>query len=172
MLYLILFIIITLFITFNKKETFFNINSLYPNTNYLISKDIVVKDDKYVDFLSDINSKYIEKEAMIINNRDVVIARNSALDFAFGRQPDQSPQEQLDQAILNPHDPALTTQTDVCQHRAASLCTRTDPNMYIASNVIRFPPRWIFPPYANMPLPMKIDINCYDEIYNCCKKKF
>jgi hypothetical protein len=117
-----------------------------------------IKDDKYMDFLSDINAKLNDSKL--------------ALDYAFDRQPPQSPQENIDREILNTKDTIIFETDDVCRHKAVSLCTRTDPNMYITTGTVRFPPRWLLKPYANMSLPMHVDTPCYNRMYNCCKKKF
>jgi hypothetical protein len=113
-----------------------------------LDKDVVVKNDKFMDFLSDI--------------------KDNDVQYAFSKQPPQSPQEDIDRSILNTSDPELSHQDDLCRHKAASLCTRTDPRMYLTAGNIRFPPRWTGP-YKDATLPMNIDVNCYNHIYNCCK---
>lgn len=173
MFYTLVLIIIILFPFFCQKEYFVNdsslstINYYYPYSKYIIPVDFAVKSDNLLMFLSDVNSDLQEGQTV-----SKVHTKNSALDYAFAKQPSDNPQALIDRSILNTAEPIIDDTEDICQHKAATLCTRTDPRMYITSDHIDFPPRWIFPPYSKMLLPMNVNTNCYDEIYNCCKKKF
>jgi len=174
MLYILILIFFLYFIfSFNRTENFGN----SYNNKLLIPNDFLVKDDKYMDFLSDVNSKYkttlFKSVATALCDTKVSTAtQNAALDYAFAKQPYESPQENIDRAILNTTDPVILQKADdICQHQAASLCTRTDPNMYLTSKNTFFPPRWIGP-YKNDTLPMNINVGCYNKMFNCCKKKF
>ena len=154
---LIICLLLCLYMKYDTGEHF----TQDPNAKYLIQENL--KKDKYMEFLSDVNVKFKST-----NSADP----NSALGYAFSKQPSQSLQEDIDRKILNTNELAeIGVDTDdICRHKAASLCTRTDPRMYISDDGIRFPPRWLIKTYANQVLPMNIDVKCYNKMYSCCKR--
>ena len=61
---------------------------------------------------------------------------------------------------------------DSCVYKANQLSQYTNPNLYLSSDNIRFPPRWIFSPYKNIPLPKTTNLKLWTDMYNCCSNNF
>jgi hypothetical protein len=165
------------------------------NLQVIIPKNMKLKDDRYMDFLQDLDFKFKEKldelnvkqhttnlpfkQKVLCDDRLNKQTQSEALDYAFSKQPNYSKSELTDKKILNTNDPQITFDfqkkylkgEDLCVHKASSLCERSNP-MYYLSETRTFPPRWIFKPYENMELPQHVDLNCFNRMYNCCKKKF
>lgn len=56
---------------------------------------------------------------------------------------------------------------DPCVAISNYLCEFTDPNMYLTES--QMPPRWLMKSLKDAPLPMHVDIACYNKTYNCCR---
>jgi hypothetical protein len=147
MFILIFVTIIIICICINNKEHFEvndKLNSyIYPNVKFLIPKDFIIKEDKYMNFLSNLNSNIQDG----INISDI----------------------NIDKKILNTKEPVIFNKIDECVFKAINVCTKTDSSMYIISDKVFFPVKWIGP-YKNDKLPMNVDLKCYNNIYNCCSK--
>jgi hypothetical protein len=66
----------------------------------------------------------------------------------------------------------LKDDLDPCVYKANSLSEYTNPRLYLSSDKTRFPPRWIFPPYKNIPLPKTTNLKLWTDMYNCCENNF
>lgn len=66
----------------------------------------------------------------------------------------------------------LKDDLDPCVYQANSLSEYTNPRLYLSSDKTRFPPRWIFPPYKNIPLPKTTNLKLWTDMYNCCQNNF
>ncbi len=61
---------------------------------------------------------------------------------------------------------------DQCIYKANGLSEYTNPRLYLSSDKTRFPPRWIFPPYKDTPLPKTTNLKLWTDMYNCCQNNF
>lgn len=66
----------------------------------------------------------------------------------------------------------LKDDLDPCVYKANSLSEYTNPRLYLSSDKTRFPPRWIFSPYKNIPLPKTTNLKLWTDMYNCCQNNF
>lgn len=57
-----------------------------------------------------------------------------------------------------------------CVYKANFLSEFTNPQLYLTSNNIYFPPRWLEKsPYKNVPLPKTTNLKLWNDMYNCCR---
>ena len=68
-------------------------------------------------------------------------------------------------------DTFIKSKNKDCLYKSNHLCELTNPMLYLSENKY-FPPRWIFKPYSNVPLPKHIDLKCWNNMFNCCNKNF
>lgn len=61
---------------------------------------------------------------------------------------------------------------DPCLYKSYQLSQYTNPRLFLSSDNTRFPPRWIFPPYKNTPLPKTTNLKLWTDMYNCCQNNF
>lgn len=59
-----------------------------------------------------------------------------------------------------------------CVYQANQLSEYTNPRLYLSSDKTMFPPRWIFQPYKNTPLPKTTNLKLWTDMYNCCQNNF
>lgn len=58
---------------------------------------------------------------------------------------------------------------DPCLYKANKLSQYTDPRLYLSSNKIYFPPRFMKDsPYKNTQLPKSTNLKLWTDMYNCC----
>lgn len=58
---------------------------------------------------------------------------------------------------------------DPCLYKANKLSEYTNPRLYLSSNNIFFPPRFIEgSPYKNIPLSKTTNLKLWTDMYNCC----
>jgi hypothetical protein len=81
-------------------------------------------------------------------------------DIKFQDDPDRN----LDSHGLDDLDP--------CLYKSYKLSEYTNPRLYLSSDNTRFPPRWIFQPYKNTPLPKTTNLKLWTDMYNCCQNNF
>ncbi len=183
-LYIILLIVFIYFIS-SSVETFKNQDD-YNQYRTKILK-ITPKKDDYMEFLGNLRDsydKYLKEETKNSNTpiRQKIMCddrirkriMSQALNDAFDTV---KPLSVEDSQLFDKNIPdiskvpfTLTQKTDrQCPNRSSTLCERTDPMLYMSQNT-RFPPRWIFKPYKDIPLPKHTDLNCWNNMLNCCKK--
>ncbi len=168
-LYLLILIIVFIIGIFSYKylkiESFHNTQNISNIIPYIQYK---LKRNPYMDFLDDINStykNYLKQENLkyitnitkipldnIINNLSQKdITENSTL-FEKSRDLD-----------------FIIHQDTKCTNKANYICETTNPNFYLNQNS-NFQPKSSFKPYSSIPLDKNINLNCWNTVYDCCKK--
>jgi hypothetical protein len=182
----LLFVILCIYLlyTFTQptqpKEKFINSNYKRQKLPYKVKEDI------YMNFLGDLNDSFgkhlkeVSKDSTspirqkaLCDDRVRKEVQSKALNEAFDKV---IPKNIDDSVLFDKHIPkisqipfTLSKHTDrQCPDRASALCDLTDPMLYISQNT-RFPPRWIFKPYRDTPLPKHTDLKCWSNMNNCCK---
>lgn len=143
---ILLFIIFFLFFT-SYIETYQNNQSYKPLTN--------LSNNHYLDFLSTIHLNFKSllpqsssplPQQILCNDTTRKEILSSTLSQSFDSLPEQD-----------------------CAHKALKLCEFTNPLSYIPQNT-QFPPKWTFKPYKDIPPPKHINLKCWNNMLNCCKK--
>ena len=186
-----LLIVIILYIFLYKVRTEHFENYDYDNDNYK-SKLLTYnpKKDVYMDFLGNLNDSfkqhlnkanektgYAIKQKILCDDRVKIEIQNKALNDAFSKVEKTDISKESDMFVKN-ND--ITTENKIefvesanreCAYKANHLCELTNPMLYLSERPY-FPPRWIFKPYKNVPLPKHTDLKCWDNMSNCCKNNF
>lgn len=168
---LIVFIIILVIITNlldRSSEKFESIKPLNLEYKKIILPNETIKNfkkDNYMNFIRNVNNKLEEKLQTCDNNN----LKSDALKFAFEKTPLENSYSKIEKTVWDPI-PTGIPNNDMCVNKSVNICEFTDPNLYVTSNQIYFPPRWIGP-YKNDTLPKHTDLNCYNRMYNCCHSK-
>lgn len=147
---------------------------------FILKKPLI--DTNYLNFLERLNNNY---QSIIKGNRKspfkVICDDNKnksitkiALTEAFNKEPSTNlvTQETIRQLISK--DPVVfksQIDQDVCVHKAYNLCQHTNPGNYINTTTKTFPSRHLGP-YKNTKLSIMTDLNCWNQMYNCCIKNF
>ena len=193
--FFIIFIVFILIIItfFNNKENFTNTNVVNPNSTYNEYKQLrkinyPIKDDYYMNFMGDLNdsfNKYLKevnhnskspiKQRALCDDRIRIKVQTNALKDAFQKVP----QKEIDKEseLFDKNIPKISKidfkvdENRTCSNKSSHLCERTNPMLYMSQNPY-FPPRWIFKPYKNIPLPKHTDLKCWNNMNNCCNAYF
>lgn len=194
-IYVVIIVICIFFIIslFNNKEQFTNTNVINPNVSYNEYKQLrkinyPVKDDFYMNFMGDLNdsyNKYLKevnkdsnspiKQKALCDDRIRIKVQTNALKDAFKKVPQKDVDKEsklFDQNIPESSKLDFKVNEDrACSNKSEHLCERTNPMLYMSQNPY-FPPRWIFKPYKNVPLPKHTDLKCWSNMNNCCNAYF
>jgi hypothetical protein len=180
-----------LFCIFSKNyETFVNTNVINPNISYNEYKQLrkikhQLKDDYYMNFMGDLNTSYNKylkeankesnspiKQKALCDDRVRIKVQKDALNEAFNKVPEKDLDK--DSKLFDKNVPESSKidfyvgKNRVCGNKASHLCELTNPMLYMSQNP-HFPPRWIFKPYRDVPLPKHTDLKCWNNMLNCCK---
>lgn len=119
--------------------------------NKLVKKE-GIKNDVYMDFLSDLNEKLIkESKGKMCDDKTMKKVQKKALNEEFEKIP-----------------PLKFDSKWSCVHKAIHLSEFTNPMFYLSDRVT-FPPRWLVKTYKDIPLAKITDIKQWNSMYNCCK---
>lgn len=191
-LYIIFFVLIMVGLWYSRQE---DLKESFQNYNYdkhdKYDKQIIkypVKEDVYMKFLGDLNESYDKylkevnkdsnspiKQKALCDDRIRIKVQTQALKDAYSRVPEKDidkDSELFDKNI----PPQLKLDFDIknnrtCSNKASHLCDLTNPMLYMSQNTY-FPPRWIFKPYKDVPLPKHTDLKCWNNMLNCCNAHF
>lgn len=187
---IILIVFVSLYIFSKNSETFVNTNVINPNISYNEYKQLQkikhpLKDDYYMNFLGDLNdsyNKYLKeankdsnspiKQKALCDDRIRIKVQKDALNEAFQKVPEKNIDK--DSQLFDKEIPDSSKidfpiiENRVCGNKASHLCELTNPMLYMSQNPY-FPPRWIFKPYKDAPLPKHTDLKCWNNMLNCCK---
>lgn len=156
---LILFIFVVIFIVYIYL---FNVQERFSNLNYTTKQlKQQIENRPIMTFFGDIKQKYDEnfKSKIINSNQNFNKQKTLCDDKIILKIQDQILDESFQKVpVIND-----------CMAKANYLCEFTKPEMHLSDNKY-FQPKWIFPPYQNQPVPKAIDLNCWDQMYSCCKK--
>lgn len=159
----------------NTKETF--INSKYQNQRLPYKDKVKLKEDVYMNFLGKLNDSfniYLKEintnstipQTVLCNDVIRKKVQTKALTDAFKTLNEKdTPELSKDSQIT-----FVVNDNRTCANKSSYLCEFTNPILYLNDNV-NFPPRWIGP-YKNTPLPKHTNLNCWNDIFNCCKTNF
>jgi hypothetical protein len=188
---LLLVIVIYIIIApFTKKEHFIQYENPYKQ-NIL---SYTPKKNDYMNFLGNVNDayhKYLNKykttsstplpQTLLCNDRIKLEIQKNALQDGFDKINVTNLLKKYDITNNNTEkedsikdyeiDTFIKSKNKDCLYKSNHLCELTNPMLYLSENKY-FPPRWIFKPYANVPLPKHIDLKCWNNMFNCCNKNF
>lgn len=145
-----------------------------------------LKQDLYMNFLGDLNNSFkthidkasinqnlpIKQKIMCDDNIKKEL-QTKALNDAFHKIPNDS-KEVFDSPVFdNKHNELdfVDSSKNKCLYKAHHISEYTDPMFYL-SETKNFPPRWIFKPYKDIPLPKHTNLKQWSNMYNCCKNNF
>lgn len=179
--YILLLVFLILWLN-SDKEKF--VNSPYKRQKLPYK----AKQDVYMNFLGDLNDSFGKhlKEASKNSNSPIrqkalcddrvrKEVQSKALIDAFKKVQEKDISK--DSKLFDTNIPQIsklhfkTSANRICANKASQLCDLTDPMLYMSQNP-RFPPRWLFKPYRDTPLPKHTDLKCWSNMLNCCKTNF
>jgi hypothetical protein len=129
--------------------------------NYIskdISKDILpgLKQDPYMDFLFNVN---------VSLQNELRLNKHKQLSPNYIRQLKSNV---IQKSFLNVNDTFFTSNNKhKCIYKSINLSEQINPFLYISTESVRFPPRWIGP-YKKDKLPHNINLPRYKAMFNCC----
>jgi hypothetical protein len=176
---LCIYVLYTLTQPTQSKEKFINSNYKRQKLPYK------VKEDVYMNFLGDLNDSFgkhlkeVSKDSTspirqkaLCNDSVRKEVQSKALIDAFKKVQEKNIDKNSKLFDTNiPQISQITFKVDnnrTCANKASQLCDLTDPMLYMSQNT-NFPPRWIFKPYRDTPLPKHTDLKCWSNMNNCCK---
>lgn len=172
--YIVLLVFLILWFNSNTEKF---VNSPYNRQKL----PYTVKQDTYMNFLGDLNDSFKKhlKEASkdsdspirqkaLCDDRVRKEVQSKALIDSFKKVQEKYIDKDSQLFDNTPQLPFNTSSTRTCASKASQLCELTDPMLYMSQSKY-FPPRWIFKPYRDTPLPKHTDLKCWANMNNCCK---
>jgi hypothetical protein len=178
-------IIIILLVILNKSNTRedFTLNDIKYKEQKI---KYPIKEDLYMNFLEDLNDSFKKnidkintnkkspiKQISLCDNKVKIEIQRKALNQAFSKIPSDS-KEIFNSPVFDKSPSELDfidNSKNKCLYKANHISEYTNPMFYLSQNIY-FPPRWIFKPYKNIPLPKHTNLKQWTSMYNCCKGNF